>query len=327
MLLSVALISTSVPAKVQASWFSDLCGGIFTILSAPIWVFCQDNEFFRRQNSFRKKPWEERAQEERDRELAQKKELEREERLAARIIGRLSSATPQGQQASQDSIDYGEIVNHILAQLPSSHGQELDYERIGQIIGQQVEEAVKKETEKRKKEVDAAVAKGLASVKKEIAQQPQSPQAQPEQTQAQKDEGKKKIIDTVTFKGMLFGVLFSVKGGLGKLHGWLGGGLGVMRQALEGGWVQEAEQAVGIKNTGILVAKVLLVIASTAYVGWKINGVLSIFGTMTIMGCQVPAWLGYATALGIGYYISTPAVLKKCEDFLALTNRTIRRIY
>jgi hypothetical protein len=61
MLLSVALISTSVPAKVQASWFSDLCGGIFTILSAPIWIFCQDNPTFRKNNPFRKKPWEEQA--------------------------------------------------------------------------------------------------------------------------------------------------------------------------------------------------------------------------------------------------------------------------
>jgi hypothetical protein len=138
MLLTVALISTSVPAKVQASWFSDLMGGLFTIITAPIWVLCQDNPTFRKNNPFRKKPWEERAQEERDRELAQKKELEREERLAAKILGRLSSATPQGQQASQDHIDYGEIVNRILARLPSSHGQELDYERIERIIKEQV---------------------------------------------------------------------------------------------------------------------------------------------------------------------------------------------
>jgi hypothetical protein len=67
MLLSVALISTSVPAKVQASWFSDLCGGIFTILSAPIWVFCQDNDFFRRQNPFKKKVWQE--QEEKEKQI------------------------------------------------------------------------------------------------------------------------------------------------------------------------------------------------------------------------------------------------------------------
>jgi hypothetical protein len=36
-----------------------LCGGIFTILSAPVGIFCQDNEFFRKQNPFRKKAWQE----------------------------------------------------------------------------------------------------------------------------------------------------------------------------------------------------------------------------------------------------------------------------
>jgi hypothetical protein len=59
MLLSVALISTTVPQRTDASFITDFLGGIFTILSAPIWIFCQDNEFFRKQNPFRKKAWQE----------------------------------------------------------------------------------------------------------------------------------------------------------------------------------------------------------------------------------------------------------------------------
>jgi hypothetical protein len=58
--LSVALITTSIPARAaEASWFSDFCGGFFTILTAPIWVFCPDNPTFRKNNPFKKKVWEE----------------------------------------------------------------------------------------------------------------------------------------------------------------------------------------------------------------------------------------------------------------------------
>jgi hypothetical protein len=57
--LSVVLIITSIPPReVEASWFSDFCGGLFTIITAPIWVFCQDNPTFRKNNPFRKKVWE-----------------------------------------------------------------------------------------------------------------------------------------------------------------------------------------------------------------------------------------------------------------------------
>jgi hypothetical protein len=58
--LSVVLIITSVPPKtVEASWFSDFCGAVFTVITAPIWVICPDNPTFRKNNPFRKKAWEE----------------------------------------------------------------------------------------------------------------------------------------------------------------------------------------------------------------------------------------------------------------------------
>jgi hypothetical protein len=59
-LLSVALIITSIPPKtVEALWFSDFFGGLFTVITAPIWVFCSDNPTFRKNNPFRKKAWQE----------------------------------------------------------------------------------------------------------------------------------------------------------------------------------------------------------------------------------------------------------------------------
>jgi hypothetical protein len=69
-LLSVSLISTSVPGKVQASWFSDLMGGLFTVITAPIWIFCPENEFFKNQSPFRKKVWQEQEESDRRVELA-----------------------------------------------------------------------------------------------------------------------------------------------------------------------------------------------------------------------------------------------------------------
>jgi hypothetical protein len=58
--LAVTLITTSVPPKAaEASFFTDLMGGFFTILTAPIWVFCPNNPTFRKNNPFRKKVWEE----------------------------------------------------------------------------------------------------------------------------------------------------------------------------------------------------------------------------------------------------------------------------
>jgi hypothetical protein len=56
----VALITSSIPPReVEASWVSDFCGGLFTIITAPIWIFCPDNPTFRKNNPFRKKAWEE----------------------------------------------------------------------------------------------------------------------------------------------------------------------------------------------------------------------------------------------------------------------------
>jgi hypothetical protein len=57
--LTVALMTTSIPPRAaEASWFSDFFGGLFTIITAPIWVFCTDNPTFRKNNPFRKKAWE-----------------------------------------------------------------------------------------------------------------------------------------------------------------------------------------------------------------------------------------------------------------------------
>jgi hypothetical protein len=54
--LSVVLITTSIPTReVETSWFSNLVGGLFTIVTSPIWVFCPDNPTFRKNNPFRSK--------------------------------------------------------------------------------------------------------------------------------------------------------------------------------------------------------------------------------------------------------------------------------
>jgi hypothetical protein len=58
-LIVVLINSCVVSAKVEASWLSDALGGLFTFITAPIWVFCPDNPTFRKNNPFRKKPWEE----------------------------------------------------------------------------------------------------------------------------------------------------------------------------------------------------------------------------------------------------------------------------
>ena len=58
--LSVVLINASMPlCKAEASWFSDLCGSLFTFITSPIWVFCPENPTFRKNNPFRRKKWEE----------------------------------------------------------------------------------------------------------------------------------------------------------------------------------------------------------------------------------------------------------------------------
>jgi hypothetical protein len=103
--LSVVLVSSSAPPReAEASWFSDLCGGLFTVFTTPIWVFCPDNPTFRKNNPFRKKAWEEnndiyiltedkeervyrklfrelrKEQEEKDKKRAEEKEWERKEK-------------------------------------------------------------------------------------------------------------------------------------------------------------------------------------------------------------------------------------------------------
>jgi hypothetical protein len=58
--LSVVLLSNAVASqKCDASWFSDLFGGIFTILTAPLQLVAPDNPTLRKNNPFRKKAWQE----------------------------------------------------------------------------------------------------------------------------------------------------------------------------------------------------------------------------------------------------------------------------
>jgi peptidoglycan hydrolase CwlO-like protein len=61
--LSVVLVTTALPPKaVEASWFSDICGGLLTIISFPILLIAPDNPTLRKNNPFRKKLWEEQAE-------------------------------------------------------------------------------------------------------------------------------------------------------------------------------------------------------------------------------------------------------------------------
>jgi flagellar biosynthesis GTPase FlhF len=66
--LSVVLISTSIsPREVEARGFfdsfvkgvTDFAVGLFTFITAPIWVWRPDNPTFRKNSPFRKKVWEE----------------------------------------------------------------------------------------------------------------------------------------------------------------------------------------------------------------------------------------------------------------------------
>jgi hypothetical protein len=61
--LIISLITTSIPPRaVEASFLSDVLGAWFTVITAPIWIFCQDNPTFRKNNPFRKKMWEEESE-------------------------------------------------------------------------------------------------------------------------------------------------------------------------------------------------------------------------------------------------------------------------
>jgi hypothetical protein len=67
------MITTSIPPReVEASWFSDLMGGIFTVITSPLLLIAKDNPTLRKNNPFRKKVWEEeeeKAERERDKEI------------------------------------------------------------------------------------------------------------------------------------------------------------------------------------------------------------------------------------------------------------------
>jgi hypothetical protein len=54
--LTVVLIITSIPPrKAEASWFSDLMGGLFTVITLPILLVAPHNPTLRKNNPFRKK--------------------------------------------------------------------------------------------------------------------------------------------------------------------------------------------------------------------------------------------------------------------------------
>jgi hypothetical protein len=73
--ISAALIITSIPPReVEASWFSDLMGGLFTVITSPILLFAKDNPTLRKNNPFRKKIWEEEAEKEEKQKLVNKRE-------------------------------------------------------------------------------------------------------------------------------------------------------------------------------------------------------------------------------------------------------------
>jgi hypothetical protein len=89
--LSVALIITSTPPReVEASWFSDLMGGLFTVITSPILLVAPHNPTLRKNNPFRKKMWEEEA-ERRERE-EDKKEIANLKRLSSQ---QAATASPQ----------------------------------------------------------------------------------------------------------------------------------------------------------------------------------------------------------------------------------------
>jgi hypothetical protein len=68
--LTVALITSSIPPReVEASWFSDLMGGIFTVITSPILLVAKDNPTLRKNSPFRKKIWEEEAEKEKEQEM------------------------------------------------------------------------------------------------------------------------------------------------------------------------------------------------------------------------------------------------------------------
>jgi hypothetical protein len=67
--ISIALINTTLPTReVEASWFSDLMGGIFTVITSPILLVAPNNPTLRKNNPFRKKMWEEEAEKEKEAE-------------------------------------------------------------------------------------------------------------------------------------------------------------------------------------------------------------------------------------------------------------------
>ncbi|MDR1434743.1 hypothetical protein [Candidatus Endomicrobiellum devescovinae] len=58
--LNMFIILTTLNVQnAQSSWFSDFFGGVFTVLTAPIAIFCPNNPTFRKNTPWVKKEWEE----------------------------------------------------------------------------------------------------------------------------------------------------------------------------------------------------------------------------------------------------------------------------
>jgi hypothetical protein len=64
-MLSIAIATAPLTqCEAKASWFSDLMGGLFTVITSPILLVAKDNPTLRKNNPFRKKVWEEEAEKE-----------------------------------------------------------------------------------------------------------------------------------------------------------------------------------------------------------------------------------------------------------------------
>jgi hypothetical protein len=105
-----------------------LCGGIFTILSAPIWVFCPENEFFKNQSPFRKKVWQE--QEEADRRI---------ESAISRIATRTVVEPSREPIVVAADIDYDKIIALVLKAMPKPETPEaIDYDKITRLVLEEI---------------------------------------------------------------------------------------------------------------------------------------------------------------------------------------------
>ncbi|MDR2351371.1 MAG: hypothetical protein LBD56_01650 [Endomicrobium sp.] len=128
--LSVALITASIPPReVEASWFSDLMGGMFTIISSPLLLIAPNNPTLRKNNPFRPKAWEEESVneykhptsvpkktiwEELREEFEEKLKKEREERL--KLEAKRAAEIARNRFADENIVYWPAFVTDYLAQ-------------------------------------------------------------------------------------------------------------------------------------------------------------------------------------------------------------------